>query len=185
MRFPLVAVFSLFAIPAFAHTGTGFHLHGFEDGMMHPFTGSDHLLAMVAVGLWAAFLGGRAVWALPLAFLSAMIVGGIAGQAGLVFPALEILIAASVVALGAVLAFGLSLPVSLGAALCAAFALAHGMAHGVEMPTNAAGIAYGLGFLIATATLHMTGLCAGRFGAVTLRVLGAAMALAGFAFLAA
>lgn len=185
MRFPLLAAFSLFAVPAFAHTGTGFHLHGFEDGMMHPVTGADHLLAMVAVGLWAALMGGRALWALPLAFLSAMAVGGLAGQAGFVFPALEIMIAASVVALGAVLAFGLSLSVSLGAALCGAFALAHGMAHGVEMPANAAGLAYGLGFLVATATLHMTGIFAGRFGTLTLRILGAAVALAGVAFLAA
>lgn len=185
MRLPLIAFTSLIAAPAFAHTGTGFHLHGWEDGMMHPFTGSDHLLAMIAVGLWAAYLGGRALWVLPAAFLAAMALGGALGHAGVVLPALETLIAASVLALGAVLAFGLSVPVMLGAVLCGAFALAHGMAHGAEMPANAAGFAYGLGFMLATATLHAAGLTAGRFGAVALRVIGAAVALAGLAFLAA
>lgn len=185
MRLPMIALASLFAAPAFAHTGTGFHLHGFEDGMMHPLGGADHLLAMVAVGLWAASLGGRALWALPAAFLTAMALGGALGGFGVVLPALEMLIAASVLALGAVLAFGLSVPVTLGAALCGAFALAHGMAHGAEMPANAAGLAYGLGFLLATAGLHGAGLVAGRFGPLALRIAGAAVALAGLALLAA
>lgn len=185
MRLPLIAALSLLATPVLAHTSTGFHLHGFEDGMMHPLTGADHIAAMVAVGLWAAFLGGRALWALPLAFLVAMGLGAALGHAGFVVPALETLIAASVIALGAVLAFGLSVPVTLGAALCGAFAVVHGMAHGVEMPANAAGLAYGLGFVIATAALHATGLVAGRFGSTLLRVAGAGVALAGLAFLAA
>lgn len=185
MRLPMIATLSLLATPAFAHTGTGFHLHGWEDGMLHPLTGADHVAAMVAVGLWAAFLGGRALWALPAAFLAAMACGAALGSVGLVFPALETLIAASVIALGAVLAFGFSVPVTLSAALCGAFALAHGMAHGAEMPANAAGLAYGLGFVIATAALHATGIAAGRFGATALRVAGAGVALAGLVFLAA
>ena len=142
MRLRMIAALSLLATPALAHTGMGFHLHGWDDGMMHPLTGADHIAAMITVGLWAAFLGGRALWALPLAFIAAMACGAALGSAGVVFPALEVLIAASVIALGAVLAFGLSVPVTLGAALCGAFALAHGMAHGAEMPANAAGLAY-------------------------------------------
>lgn len=185
MRLRMIAALSLLATPAFAHTGTGFHLHGWEDGMMHPLTGADHIAAMVTVGLWAAFLGARALLALPAAFLAAMACGAALGSVGLVFPALETLIAASVIALGAVLAFGFSVPVTLSAALCGAFALAHGMAHGAEMPANAAGLAYGLGFVIATAALHATGIAAVRFGATALRVAGAGVALAGLVFLAA
>lgn len=185
MRLPLIAALAILATPVWAHTGSGFHLHGWEDGMMHPLTGADHLAAMVAVGLWAAFQGGRALWALPLAFILAMAAGAGLGHAGFVLPALETLIAASVLALGAVVAFGLSVPVTLSAALCGAFALVHGMAHGAEMPANAAGLAYGLGFLLATAALHATGIVAGRFGATALRVAGAAVALAGLVFIAA
>lgn len=185
MHRPLAVLIVLFSAPALAHSGNGFHLHGFEDGMLHPFTGADHVLAMVAVGLWAAYRGGRALWALPLAFIAAMVVGGGIGAAGFVLPALETLIAASVLALGGVLALGLSIPVTLGATLCAAFALAHGMAHGVEMPSDAAGLAYGLGFVTATGLLHGMGIAAGRFGGVALRIAGAAIALAGLAFLAA
>lgn len=185
MRLPIIAASSLFAAPAFAHTGTFFHLHGVAEGLAHPFTGADHLIAMAAVGLWAAFLGGRALWALPAAFMAAMALGGALGYAGLALPALEMLIAGSVVALGAVLAFGLSVPVTLGAALCGAFALAHGMAHAAEMPSNAAGAAYGLGFVAATAALHLAGLTLGQLGAVAVRLTGAAIAIAGLAFLAA
>ena len=115
----------------------------------------------------------------------AMGLGAALGNAGLVIPALEALIAASVIALGAVLAFGLSVPVTLGAALCGAFAVVHGMAHGAEMPANAAGLAYGLGFVTATAALHATGLVAGRSGSTLVRVAGAGVALAGLAFFAA
>ena len=113
------------------------------------------------------------------------LVGGGVAASGFVLPALETLIAASVLALGAVLALGLSVPLTLGATLCAAFAVAHGMAHGVEMPSNAAGLAYGLGFVTATGLLHGAGLIAGRVGPLVLRVAGAAIAMSGLAFLAA
>jgi urease accessory protein len=186
MRILATALLIMLAQPAFAHTGTGLHWHGWEDGMLHPISGVDHLLAMIAVGLWAAYLGGSARWALPVAFLVAMIVGGVLGHAGISFPALELFILASIMALGAVLAFGFTLSASLGAAFCAAFALAHGMAHGAEMPADAAGLAYGLGFVTATALLHAAGLSAGRFGPNALRIAGAMIALIGvglFAFL--
>ncbi len=179
MRLPLIATLTLIAAPAFAHTGTGFHLHGFADGMVHPFTGVDHLLAMVAVGLWAAYCGGKALWALPVAFVGAMIFGGALGQAGFVLPALETLIAATVLTLGAVLALRLSIPVTLGATICAAFALVHGMAHGAEMPNNASALAYGLGFVIATALLHGAGISAGRIAPKVLRAFGIGAAMVG------
>ena len=185
MRLTLITGLSLISAPTLAHTGSGLHLHGFEDGMLHPFTGADHILAMVAVGLWAAYCGGRALWALPLAFIAAMVFGGGLAKIGFILPALETLIAASVLAFGAVLALGLSVPVVLGATLCAAFAVVHGMAHGAEMPGDEAGLAYGLGLVVSTALLHGTGIAAGRFGGVALRLAGAAIALAGLVFLAA
>ena len=185
MRIRLIVPLIMLANPALAHTGTGFHWHGWDDGMLHPFSGADHLFAMLAVGLWAAYLGGRARWALPFAFILAMIGGGILGHMGLSIPALETAIVGSLIALGAVLAFGISVPTALGAALCGAFALAHGMAHGSEMPANAAGLAYGLGFVMATAMLHGAGLAAGRLGPMLLRVAGAMIALLGCVLLAA
>lgn len=184
MRLKLIAAFSVMSAPAFAHANAGLHLHGFGDGMLHPLTGADHILAMVAVGLWAAYCGGRALWALPLAFIAAMVFGVGLSQTGVVLPALETLIAASVLALGAVLAFGLSVPVVLGATLCAAFALVHGMAHGAEMLGDQAGLAYGLGLVITTALLHGTGIAASRFGGRAMRIAGATIALAGIAFFA-
>lgn len=183
MRLPLITVLVILSAPALAHTGTGFHLHGFEDGMSHPFAGTDHLLAMIAVGLWAVHRGGHALWALPMAFIAAMAFGGLLGHMGVVLPALETLIAASVLALGAVLALGLSIPVVLGASLCAAFALVHGMAHGSEMPNDAAGLAYGLGFVIATAMLHGIGLAAGGIGRAALQVSGTAIVFVGIILL--
>lgn len=155
---------------AFAHPGhDGEHGGGltwdFAGGFGHPLGGLDHLLAMVAVGLWAAQLGGRARWALPAAFLTALAAGAALGASGGVFGGLEQGIAASVLVLGLLVVTAARLPLAAGVILSAVFALFHGVAHGAEMPAAASGAAYGLGFLAATALLHAAGLGLGALAA--------------------
>ena len=147
------------AAPAFAHTG---HETGipFLAGALHPFSGADHIAAMVSVGLWAAAAGGRRVWAWPAAFVAAMLVGGILGRYGIAMPAVEPMIAGSVVVLGLMVAAGVSLPLFAGGALIALFAIAHGHAHGLEAPA-AGWPAYAAGFAGSTALLHAIGIGAG------------------------
>ncbi len=163
-----------------AHTGqaAGFAL---ADGLLHPLLGADHVAAALAVGLWAALAGGRARLAWPVAFLALMLAGNVAGNAGVGLPARELLIAASVIGLGAVVALDLRPPLVVGMALCGAFALAHGFAHGAEIPSGAAPGLYGAGLLAATALLHGAGLALGL--AVTrrpvLRLAGVAIAATG------
>jgi len=187
-RLPVTLAALVLAAPAWAHTGLEPHVHGFAAGFAHPLGGADHLLAMVAVGLWAGLVGGRAAWAWPLAFVAMMTVAAAAGAAGIALPLTEIGIALSVVVLGAAVALGLRAPVGVGAALCAAFAIFHGHAHGAEMPADAAGLAYGAGFVVATALLHAAGLAL-VFGLARLaprlavRAAGAAVAAGGVALL--
>jgi urease accessory protein len=141
---------------AFAHPGhDGASL---ISGFMHPLGGLDHIMAMVAVGLLAARLGGRALWLVPTSFVTAMAVAGAAAVAGLGLPYVEAGIAVSVVALGAVVAFGVAMPVAFAMGLVAFFAVFHGYAHGVEMPAAISGLAYGVGFIAATTMLHGIGL---------------------------
>lgn len=155
----------LFAAPqAFAHP-VGGTLGGFATGFVHPFGGLDHLLAMAAIGLWAARLGERARWGVPLAFLAVMALAGLAGMNDLVpsgIWAVETGAAASVAALGILLALGVRLPLSASAALAGLFAVAHGLAHGAEMPLAATPAAYALGFVAASAVLHALGFAASR-----------------------
>jgi urease accessory protein len=179
------AVFA--ATPALAHTGHG-PTGGLVAGLAHPVFGLDHVLAMVAVGLWAAMAGGRSVWLVPAAFLVAMAAGGILGVAGVGLPAVEIGIVLSVVALGALVAARAILPVALGMAVVGVFAVFHGHAHGAEMPAAASGLAYGLGFLISTAALHAAGVgigaLAGRLAQErALRAGGGAIAAVGLLLL--
>lgn len=174
--------------PALAHTGVG-DTHGFIHGFMHPIGGLDHVLAMVAVGLFAAHLGGRALWAVPAAFVTLMAVGGALGMNGVDVPYVEIGIGVSVVVFGAILAAGIALPVGLAMGLVGFFAIFHGHAHGAEMPQDATGAAYAAGFMIATALLHAAGVGLGmgaaRFAStVAVRLGGAAMAAAGVGLLA-
>ena len=188
-RLLAIAALAAFATPAFAHTGVAPHTHGLLSGMAHPLGGLDHVLAMVAVGLWAGLVGGRAVWAWPAAFVSAMAVAAIVGMAGLDLPFAEIAIAASVVALGLAVGLGVRAPLVLGAAACGLFAVAHGWAHGAEMPADAAGLAYGVGFVAATAGLHALGLGLAAVSQRHLspriaRLAGGTVALAGVALLA-
>jgi urease accessory protein len=153
------------AFPALAHPG-----HGpatLLTGLEHPFTGADHLLAMVSVGLWAALRGGRALWAWPAAFVTAMLAGFAAGQAGPHLPFVEPAILASVVILGALVAADARTPTLAGVALVGLFGLAHGIAHGAEAPANA-GLGFPIGFAASTASLHLIGLGAG-LGLATLK----------------
>jgi len=156
----LIAIFLLGASSAaFAHPGH--NVSGLAAGLMHPFSGLDHLLAMVAVGIWAAQGGGRKVWLLPATFMVMLVVGsGIAMQWQLL-PLVESGIAASVLALGLLIALSLQLPAMLSVAITALFGLLHGYAHGLELPESAAPAAYALGFLAATATLHLSGIAVG------------------------
>jgi urease accessory protein len=181
-RVLLAASMLAVASPASAHVGQGlgFSIAG---GFAHPFFGFDHLVAMVAVGLWAALAGGKRLWVWPAAFVSAMLMGGFIGHAGIELPHVEPAIAASVIALGLLVATGLKAPVPLGAALIAAFAIFHGHAHGAEAPAEGwAG--YAAGFVLATAMLHSIGIGVGTgfqrgIGTLPVRALGVATALFG------
>jgi urease accessory protein len=174
-----------------AHTGVG-DTSGFAHGFLHPIGGIDHVLVMVAVGLFAVHLGGRALWLVPLAFVSMMIVGGTLGMAGMQLPLAEIGIGLSVVILGLAVAFGLNLPTVAAMAMVGLFAIFHGHAHGAEMPESTSGLEYATGFVIATATLHGCGIGIGLLlgklseaqGTRVSRFAGGAMALAGMAVLA-
>jgi urease accessory protein len=148
------------ALPAYAHVGAG-STSSFAAGFGHPLSGLDHMTVMVSVGLWAALKGGRALWAWPAAFVGIMLVGAPFGMLGLPIPFVEPGILASVVALGLLVALAVDLPVATGAAVIAAFALFHGHAHGTEVPENASGLAYVVGFAVATALLHCAGIAAG------------------------
>lgn len=186
-RAGLVVIASALAGPALAHTGVG-AVHGFGAGLMHPLFGLDHLLAMVAVGLWAGLTGGRARLAYPLAFVGMMVLSGLWGMSGAALPGVEIGIAVSVVVLGLAIALKATPPLAAGAAACAIFAIFHGHAHGAELPQGASGLGYALGFVLATAALHGAGLgLAGLLAArapLLARVAGGGLALAGVAILA-
>ena len=152
----LAALVSL-ATPSLAHPG---HLaaQGALHGFMHPLSGVDHLMVMVAVGLFAIQLGGRALYAVPATFMVVMALGGALAVSGVALPFVEIAIALSVLVMGAAVAFGARMNTALAMALVGTFALFHGHAHGSEMPLDASGLAYGLGFMSATAMLHVAGI---------------------------
>lgn len=171
-----------------AHTFGGAVGAGFPQGVAHPFGGLDHLLAMITVGLWAAQKGGKALWVIPATFMSAMVLGGALGMEGIDLPAVELGIAASLMALGSVVAFAFRPPLWIGMLLVGVFAVFHGHAHGAEMPEAASAILYGTGFLLATGALHGAGIlfCRSiRRGALSLwadraiRSAGAAVAVTG------
>ena len=175
------AILTLLATPAFAHTGLG-DAHGFLHGFVHPIGGLDHVLAMVGVGLFAATLGGRALWAVPASFVAMMLVGGALGAGGVDLPGVEIGIAASIIVIGFVVALGRDWPLFLAMGLVGAFAVFHGHAHGAEMPLESSALAYSAGFALATALLHVAGLALGlaaRDARLALRAGGVLTALAG------
>ena len=142
-----------------AHTGQG--ATGFAYGFTHPFTGIDHIVAMVAVGSFAGMLGGRARYLVPLSFVVMMVVGAGLAFNGFVLPFVETGIVASMVVLSAAVALRWNASVSLAMGLCGFFAVFHGFAHGAEMPHDIAGFEYGAGFAVATLMLHAAGLSAG------------------------
>jgi urease accessory protein len=139
-----------------AHIG-GNHGGGFGDGLQHPIGGLDHLLAMVAVGLWAAQLGGKARWVLPIAFLALMGLGGMLGMSQLPLLGIEAGILGSSLLLGALIIRAVRLPLGWSVGLVGSLALCHGFAHGLEMPAAANAWGYAAGFLLATAGLHFAG----------------------------
>lgn len=168
-----------------AHTGAGAGA-GFSLGFVHPFGGVDHLLAMTAVGLWASYLGGRAIWAVPAAFVAMMTVGAASAMQGVPLPVIETGIALSVVVLGALIALRIQAPVAAGMAIAGVFALLHGRGHAMDMPANVSGWLYGLGFCAATVLLHAMGVAFGTFMRPSfMRWTGAAVSAAGFALWAA
>lgn len=190
MKLPkLLAALALLAAPALAFAHPGHGEHGLVAGLAHPLTGLDHLLAMFAVGLWAAQQQGAARLALPCTFVGTMLVGGLLGFEGLQLPFMETGIAASVLALGLCVALAVRPPLALAMAATALFALAHGVAHGLELPDLSSPWLYALGFVAATAALHAAGYALVRFlpqaAAPLVRLAGLASAGAGVWLLAA
>lgn len=184
----LVCMVGIVAVdPAIAHDGTSMK-QGFVSGIMHPVSGLDHLLAMVAVGLWGAALGRPLIVALPVIFPAVMAGGGLLGIAGVPMPPVEIGIAVSVIMLGLAVAARFKAPVWLACVLVGIFGLFHGYAHGQELPAASDPAAYGLGFIIATGTLHVAGITLGLLdrwpsGRWPIRAIGIGIAVAGFYFL--
>ncbi len=155
-----IAITLLMPSIASAHTGIG-DPNGFWHGLQHPIGGLDHILAMVAVGLWAAQIGGKALWIIPSAFVLAMTGSSILGHFAVPFPGVEQGILASDFILGLLLLFAARLPLVLSAGIVALLAVFHGYAHGAEMPATASGLEYGIGLIVATTILHLTGIGAG------------------------
>jgi len=182
----LFLALALASTPAAAHTGS--MQGGFVGGLAHPLFGLDHIIAMVAVGLWGAFLGPPAIWLLPVVFPLVMAAGGVVGILGVPLPGTEIGIALSAVVLGLMVMLAARPPLAVAAMLVGAFAVFHGYAHGAELPPGADAVTYCIAFVIATGLLHLAGVAfglsarwpAGRF---VVRAAGGAIALGGTAFL--
>jgi urease accessory protein len=183
------AFFAVAASPALAHTGVAFFgENGFAAGFFHPLFGLDHLLALLGVGIWGAQLGGRAVWAVPAAFVSVMIAGAALALAGAPLPMVEFGIGGSVLVMGGLIAVGARMPLPLAMGLVGLFAAFHGHAHGTELPGFAHPAAYGAGFVLATSLLHAAGfgiayLLRAQANRLPFRIGGAAMAAIGGSFL--
>lgn len=176
----------LMPVPAAAHTGS--LSGGFLGGFTHPLFGPDHVVAMVAVGLWGAFLGAPAMFVLPIVFPLVMAFGGVLGILGVLLPGAEIAIAASAIVLGLMVASAARPPLWIAATIVGAFAIFHGYAHGAELPAGTDAAAYSIGFVMATGLLHLTGISLGLTvrwpaGRVGVRGTGAAIACAGLVFL--
>lgn len=183
----LFAAVMAIAGPAVAHEQQG-QAAGFITGLLHPVSGLDHVLAMVAVGLWGAQLGAPAIWLLPVTFPLMMAFGGFLGLVGIPLPGVEIGIATSAILLGAMVALHARPPLALAALLVAFFAVFHGHAHGTELPPGQSGLMYSVGFVVATGLLHAFGIALGLIhrwvaGRIVLRGAGVVVALAGVFFL--
>ncbi|MDS4042142.1 MAG: HupE/UreJ family protein [Candidatus Competibacter sp.] len=181
------ALLALAPAIALAHQETG-QITGLLSGFEHPISGLDHVLAMIAVGLWGAVLGPPAIWVLPVAFPVVMAFGGLMGLLGFPLPGVEIGIAISAITLGAMVLAQLRPPLWLAAALVAFFAIFHGHAHGRELPEGTSALLYSLGFVAATGLLHLVGILIGEAhrwsaGRQAVRAGGGGVALAGLFFL--
>ena len=187
VRWLLLAAGIAMVGPAVAHDQQG-QAAGFITGLLHPVSGLDHVLAMVAVGLWGAQLGAPAIWLLPVTFPLMMAFGGFLGLVGVPLPCVEIGVATSAILLGAMVALQARPPLVLAALLVAFFAVFHGHAHGTELPPGQSGLMYSVGFVVATGALHAVGISIGLIhrwatGRVLLRGAGLAVSLAGVFFL--
>jgi len=187
---PLAALLTLVPLTsALAHTGGGVAL-GLQSGLLHPITGLDHLVAMVAVGLWGAQLGNPAIWTLPITFPLVMALGGLLGVSGVPLPLTEPVVALSGIALGLLIALSVRAPLWVAAMVVGTFAIFHGYAHGRELPSAADPTAYAVGFVVATGLLHLSGIVIGLLvmwpvGARAVRACGAAIGCVGVYFLLA
>ena len=192
LSLPLIALALLALVPETALAHPAHAAGGFGLGLVHPFGGLDHVLAMVAVSLFAWHLGGKALWLVPLAFVGTMAMAGALGMAGFSLPLVELGIALLVVVIGGLVALGRSLPTVVAMTIVGGFALFHGQAHGAEMVQTASGLAYGAGFVLATTLLHGAGILTGvttdrvrtSSGLTFARTSGAAIAAAGVLILA-
>lgn len=183
----LVSALAFTASPSLAHTGAALQ-GGFASGFMHPLTGADHLLAMVSVGIWGAFLGRPLIVALPVIFPTVMAVGGVMGMLGVPMPPIEIGVGLSVLVLGLAIAAAFRAPVWAASILVAVFAIFHGYAHGQELPVAADPVGYSMGFVLSTGLLHVVGIGIGMTrdyprGELVTRGVGGLIALAGAYFL--
>ncbi|WP_088278709.1 HupE/UreJ family protein [Ideonella sp. A 288] len=189
MNAPLVLILLLtVASPVSAHSAGGM-AGGFLSGVLHPLAGPDHVAAMVAVGLWGAFLGRPAVWMLPVVFPMVMASGGALAVLGVPMPGVEAGIAGSAIVLGAMVALAAKPPWWVAATIVGAFAVFHGHAHGTELPDSVSPVAYSLGFVSATGLLHAGGIALSQVhrwwhGAALVRACGAAIAALGVFYLA-
>lgn len=185
---PLLGALLFMAGPALAHVGEGSSAGGFLAGLVHPVFGPDHVVAMVAVGLWGAMLGAPAIWLLPVVFPLVMAMGSIAGALGVPLPGVEAGIALSGIVLGLAVAAALRPPLAVAAVLVGAFAVLHGHAHGAEQPAGGDPFAYVAGFVTGTGALHLAGIALGALvlvpkGRWLVRGLGVGIAAVGTAFL--
>jgi urease accessory protein len=185
--FLATAIWLLLGTSLWAHEDAGM-TGGFISGLTHPLFGFDHVVAMIAVGLWGAFLGSPALWILPVVFPVVMAFGGALGVLGVEIPLVETGIAASAVVLGLMVALALRPKIAIAAVIVGAFAIFHGHAHGTELPEAASPLAYSIGFVISTGLLHLAGIGFGHFtrwpqGTLAVRAGGGAIALVGVGFL--
>src|SRR5919197_2531124 len=184
----LVAMAALAGRPALAHIVDGSAAGGFLGGFAHPLFGLDHVVAMIAVGLWGAFLGPPAIWLLPVTFPMVMALGGAIAILGVPVPGVEIGIASSAIVLGGMIALAARPPLVIAALIVGAFAIFHGHAHGAELPPGTDAVAFSVGFVMATGLLHLAGIAFGLLtrwpaGRVGVRATGVAIALVGAVFL--
>jgi urease accessory protein len=173
---------------AFAHATAADLTGGISSGFLHPLSGLDHIIAMVAVGLWGAFLGRPAIWILPIVFPLVMAFGGALGIAGVPVPGIETGIALSGLILGLAVAFAVKPPIWMAAVLVGAFAIFHGYAHGAELPSATNPLMFSIGFVVSTGLLHLTGIAFGElsrwtWGKMAVRAGGGVIALVGLGFL--